>query len=90
LSALTECEQFRFWRAIELICSDYFQYGTLSPDDVLNYRDPFNCDRAYGRLKEVGREDLAVRCYGYLMINKELEAQLTLLSYHDWNRDKRF
>ncbi|MBE3047242.1 hypothetical protein IMZ48_32915 [Candidatus Bathyarchaeota archaeon] len=34
-----------------------------------DHNDPFHCEcRAYGRLKEVGREDLAVRAYGYISL----------------------
>lgn len=44
----------------------------------MDYYDPFNCEcRAYGRLKEAGREDLAVRAHGYLMLSPEQEAEVT-------------
>lgn len=83
--------QFRFFRANELIPSNYLEDGRVSVEDILNHNDPFNCEcRAYGRLKEVGRQDLAVQCYGYLMLSKDLEARLTTLSFHDWKRDKAF
>ncbi|KAH6626065.1 kinetochore Sim4 complex subunit FTA2-domain-containing protein [Chaetomium sp. MPI-SDFR-AT-0129] len=42
-----------------------------------DYFDPFNCEcRAYGRLKEAKREDLAVKAYGYLLLTPEQEAEL--------------
>ncbi|KAK4096568.1 hypothetical protein N658DRAFT_501424 [Parathielavia hyrcaniae] len=42
-----------------------------------DYFDPFNCEcRAYGRLKEAKREDLAAKAYGYLLLTPEQEADL--------------
>ncbi|KAK3297424.1 kinetochore Sim4 complex subunit FTA2-domain-containing protein [Chaetomium fimeti] len=42
-----------------------------------DYFDPFNCEcRAYGRLKEENREDLAAKAYGYLLLTPEQEAGL--------------
>lgn len=41
------------------------------------YYDPFNCEcRAYGRLKEENREDLAVRAYGYLILSPDQQAEI--------------
>lgn len=38
---------------------------------------PFYCEcRAYGRLKEVDKESLAARCYGYLFLTKDQEREL--------------
>jgi hypothetical protein len=45
---------------------------------------PFNCEsRAYARLKEEGKEDIAVRCYGYLMLGDHEQARLRRLAYPD-------
>lgn len=42
-----------------------------------DYFDPFNCEcRAYGRLKEEKREDLAVKAYGYLLLTLGQEDDL--------------
>ncbi|KAL2192304.1 hypothetical protein P885DRAFT_73117 [Corynascus similis CBS 632.67] len=39
--------------------------------------DPFSCEcRAYGRLKDVKREDLAVKAHGYLLLMSQQEADL--------------
>lgn len=39
-----------------------------------DYSEPFSCEcRAYGRLQEAGYEELAVRCYGYLLLDEEHE-----------------
>ncbi|KAI1733618.1 kinetochore Sim4 complex subunit FTA2-domain-containing protein [Xylaria scruposa] len=39
-----------------------------------DYGDPFNCEcRAFGRLREAGREELAVRCFGYMLLNEKHE-----------------
>lgn len=37
-----------------------------------NYMDPFNCEyRAFGRLQEADREELALKCFGYLLLDEE-------------------
>ncbi|CAM1502362.1 Fc.00g043460.m01.CDS01 [Cosmosporella sp. VM-42] len=39
-----------------------------------NYSEPFSCEcRAFGRLQEAGYTELAVRCYGYLLLTEENE-----------------
>ncbi|KAK4244050.1 kinetochore Sim4 complex subunit FTA2-domain-containing protein [Corynascus novoguineensis] len=48
-----------------------------SPQLYVDYFDPFNCEcRAYGRLKEEKREDLAVRALGYLLLTPQQEIDL--------------
>lgn len=43
-----------------------------------NYSEPFNCEcRAFGRLQEAGWEALAVKCYGYILLDEEHERALT-------------
>ena len=45
--------------------------------DLFYNFDPFAAEcRAYGRLKEVGKEYLAVRCHGYLILNAGQKSQL--------------
>ncbi len=47
--------------------------------------DPFHCEcRAYGRLKEVGREDLAVGCFGYVLLTQRQEDELLDLGFNAW------
>lgn len=47
--------------------------------DYINYLDPFHCEcRVYGRLKQEGREDLAVRAYGYVLLTQAQERQVTM------------
>lgn len=42
-----------------------------------DYSEPFSCEcRAFGRLKEAGHEDLAVTCYGYMLLDEEHESVL--------------
>ncbi|KAK4157418.1 kinetochore Sim4 complex subunit FTA2-domain-containing protein [Chaetomidium leptoderma] len=42
-----------------------------------DYFDPFNCEcRAYGRLKEEKREDLAVKASGYLLLTPQQETDV--------------
>lgn len=39
-----------------------------------DYAEPFNCEcRAFGRLQEAGHEELAVRCFGYVLLDEALE-----------------
>ncbi|KIH94906.1 hypothetical protein SPBR_03732 [Sporothrix brasiliensis 5110] len=41
------------------------------------YSDPFNSEcRAFGRLKETGHEDLAIPCYGYVLLDEAHERKL--------------
>ena len=48
----------------------------VDPKTVIHHGDPFYCEcRAYGRLKECGREDLAVKSYGYVIL-QTIEEQL--------------
>ena len=43
----------------------------------IDYFDPFSCEcRAYGRLKEANREDLAVKAHGYLFLTPQQEAEV--------------
>lgn len=50
-------------------------WGDPAPVDqktLIQQCDPFYCEcRAYGRLKETGREDLAVKVHGYLLVDEE-------------------
>ena len=56
-----------------------------SPQDFIDYLDPFNCEcRAYGRLKQEAREDLAVRVYGYITLTREQEKAVTEASGEEW------
>jgi len=44
----------------------------------VDYYDPFSCEcRAYGRLAQEGRQDLAVSAYGYLLLTPQQEAEVT-------------
>ncbi len=55
--------------------------------NVLYYFHPFyNECRAYGRLKEVKKETLSVRCHGYLLLNSQQESQLQHFVGRPFNR----
>lgn len=42
-----------------------------------DYADPFNCEcRAFARLQEAGYDELAVRCYGYLLLSEDNERSM--------------
>ncbi|KAK2598481.1 hypothetical protein N8I77_011894 [Diaporthe amygdali] len=48
--------------------------GFKDQESYVDYYDPFNCEcRVYGRLKAEGREDLAIRAYGYILLTPEQE-----------------
>lgn len=48
----------------------------------MDFFDPFSCEcRAYGRLKEAQREDVAVRAHGYLLLTPTQEAEITTKSW---------
>ena len=52
-------------------------YSLASPQLYSDYFDPFSCEcRAYGRLKQEGREDLAVRAHGYLLLTPRQAAEV--------------
>ena len=50
----------------------------LASNQLYNdYFDPFSCEcRAYGRLKQEGREDLAGRAHGYLLLTPQQAAEV--------------
>ena len=51
---------------------NFFKILGLGWDDLEPHLKPFNAEcRAYGRLKETGNEHLAVKCFGYLKLDKE-------------------
>lgn len=60
--------------------------------DMLHYFHPFYREcRAYGRLKEVTKEELSVHCHGYLLLDTRLELQLqhfTRRPFNRYNEDK--
>lgn len=44
---------------------------------MCHYSEPFNAEcRAFGRLQETGREALAVKCYGYVLLDEHHERVL--------------
>ncbi|KAI0117848.1 kinetochore Sim4 complex subunit FTA2-domain-containing protein [Nemania sp. FL0031] len=65
-------------------------YGVdASEEDKESYFQPFQNEcRAYGRLKESGREDLAVACYGYVTL-EETHVRILRKAYTDieWEYD---
>ncbi|KAG6006876.1 hypothetical protein E4U21_006595 [Claviceps maximensis] len=39
-----------------------------------DYSEPFSCEcRAFGRLQEAGHDNLAIKCFGYLLLDEEHE-----------------
>ncbi|KAL2164002.1 hypothetical protein VTH06DRAFT_3216 [Thermothelomyces fergusii] len=59
------------------VIGDCLTRPLASPLHEIDFLDPFNCEcRVYGRLKQEGREDLAVRAYGYLLLTPEQEAEV--------------
>ncbi|KAK0713735.1 kinetochore Sim4 complex subunit FTA2-domain-containing protein [Lasiosphaeria miniovina] len=68
-----------------------YQQGQFqSLQHYVDFYDSFNCEcRAYGRLKERGREDLAIPAQGYLLLTSRQE---DLLGYGNdfWNRTAEY
>jgi len=62
----------------------------LNPKELVHHKDPFYSEcRAFGRLKEARREDLAVHCYGYIVVDsKHEEDVLRRFQIASWNRSK--
>ncbi|KAH9893794.1 hypothetical protein F4778DRAFT_794815 [Xylariomycetidae sp. FL2044] len=57
----------------------------MTDEQVRAFFDPFFCEcRAYGRLKESNREHLAIRCHGYIMMDKALQDDLREKDDTDW------
>ncbi|KAI0183257.1 kinetochore Sim4 complex subunit FTA2-domain-containing protein [Xylaria flabelliformis] len=54
---------------------------------IYNYMEPFNAEcRAFGRLQETGCEELAVRCFGYVLLDKDHEhAMMTQFNLNKWS-----
>ncbi len=60
----------------EITAGTYRHHWSTS-SSTWNYFDPFNCEcRAYGRLKEANREDLAVKAHGYLVLTPQQEDEV--------------
>ncbi|SPO01423.1 uncharacterized protein DNG_04098 [Cephalotrichum gorgonifer] len=57
---------------------------------LFDHNDQFNCEcRAFGRLKEIGREDIAVGCYGYvsLPLTKDILQNVEKVAHPDWGSE---
>ncbi|KAJ8123556.1 hypothetical protein O1611_g9560 [Lasiodiplodia mahajangana] len=54
---------------------------------IYNYMEPFNAEcRAFGRLQEAGCEELAVRCFGYVLLDEDHErAMMTQFNFNKWS-----
>jgi hypothetical protein len=56
----------------------YLNRPLAKRQSYIDYLDPFNCEcRAYGRLKQEEREELAIKAYGYRLLTPEQEAEVT-------------
>lgn len=59
-----------------------------------NYQEPFSCEcRAFGRLQEAGHEELAIRCFGYLLLDEQHERAMMDRFSHlnlDFNGDNEW
>jgi hypothetical protein len=76
--------KFKFWPAIELVP---FSTPKEDEEELGTYMMPFHCEcRTYGRLKEVGREDLVPKAYGYVTLTEEEEESAGCSqAYPDWD-----
>ncbi|KAK3331419.1 kinetochore Sim4 complex subunit FTA2-domain-containing protein [Apodospora peruviana] len=56
--------------------------------EKIHHEDSFYREcRAYGRLQEVGLEDLVVRCHGYVLLTPQQEKEVHELSYEELDSD---
>lgn len=56
-----------------------------------DYLEPFNCEcRAFGRLQESGHDDLAIDCYGYLLLSQANERAMMDKFRKEFGCDLRF
>ncbi|KAL2023277.1 hypothetical protein VTK56DRAFT_3015 [Thermocarpiscus australiensis] len=77
--SLYALKMFQF-RELEYLwkCSYPLNRDLAKPQFYFDYCDPFSCEcRVYGRLKKEGREDLAVKAYGYLLLTPQQEGEIT-------------
>ncbi|KAK0736495.1 kinetochore Sim4 complex subunit FTA2-domain-containing protein [Apiosordaria backusii] len=69
---------FRTWETLSNTSGKYVEADLAKPEFYVDYLAPFSCEcRAYGRLKQEQREDLAVKSYGYLLLTPEQEVAVT-------------
>ncbi|KAI1843716.1 hypothetical protein JX265_008458 [Neoarthrinium moseri] len=53
--------------------------GRTTIDELQKYRSPFAAEcRAYGRLKETNKENLSIKCYGYIILTSKHEEELRM------------
>ncbi|KAL1872711.1 hypothetical protein Daus18300_004257 [Diaporthe australafricana] len=72
--------QFEFCnlRYLKNVLAKNLTQPLASSQAYVDYYDPFNCEcRAYGRLAQEGRADLAVLAHGYLLLTPQQEAEVT-------------
>jgi len=57
---------------------------------VTNHNEPFYAEcRAFGRLQETGHEDIAVKCYGYFMLESSAEDDISSgFGISEWDRGR--
>lgn len=69
---------FNTVRALETGSGGYLEDSLVKNEAYVGYFDPFDCEcRAYGRLQQERREDLAVRANGYLFLTPGQERAVT-------------
>lgn len=87
--SLNEFEQFRW-----IFDFNWLGFGEFinreNPEGIsalYNYMEPFNAEcRAFGRLQEAGCEELAVRCFGYVLLDEDHErAMMTQFNFDKWS-----
>ncbi|EMR67738.1 hypothetical protein UCREL1_5255 [Eutypa lata UCREL1] len=87
--SLNEFEQFRW-----IFDFNWLGFGEFinreNPEGIsalYNYMEPFNAEcRAFGRLQEAGCEELAVRCFGYVLLDEDHErAMMTQFDFDKWS-----
>ncbi|KAK8084819.1 hypothetical protein PG997_006090 [Apiospora hydei] len=68
-------------------CRDLKEACGYTEADINEEKSQFSREsRAYGRLKECNREDLSVKCYGYIQLDGTNEKELAEKGVYDWSR----
>lgn len=61
----------------------YLNHNREAMKAFYNYAEPFSCEcRAFGRLQEAGHEELAIKCFGYVLLD-EAHEQTIMTQFSD-------
>jgi len=90
LLSLTKSEKFKFWVAEDFWASNAIDFD-LHRQGIIDHLDPFNSEcRAIGHIQALKKEDIAVKCFGYVLLDTDQENGLRAkFGMQDWNRSEQ-